>query len=255
MTLSATSPKPILLIATCKKYITVCQKTVDSLETLADLVEIVVISDTTVTFPPYVRHLRKDSDDGWNCMIHDYVQGCDPDRQILIWMDDLILIRLSDRALLEDAIAAHREEEMDYLSLYCPPWEQIERLISRGGRYLRIDTIVARYPVSCMASLYRASFLLDLLDPNESPWQFEKTAPEKLRALPDRRLFALKYTPVDIHNIAIKGKLVPWRTADYATGMTLPSMGRMDTLKYRAKAVLYSLRHLSWSKLYHFILK
>lgn len=244
--------RPILLIATCARYAKVCEATVASLAPLARWVQVVVITDKSLALPEFARQELLSDDPGWNTMIHKFASSLEPAQQVMLWMDDLVLESLDDEEIFAGAISWHNTEQVDYLSLYCPPWEQIARLAEGGVRYQKVEPEATEYPLSCMASLFQAGFLTQVLDPEENPWQFERGAKEKLARHPGATLHKLRFTPFTIRNIVVKGKVVPWRTAE-PDGWSLPLMSRNASLAQKIKILAYSIFKLDARNLAQFL--
>lgn len=252
--------KPILLIATFDRYNEVCEVTLSSLQPLIDLFEIVVLTNEQFTAPSYVNQLVADEDLGWSANILDFIKGVDESRQIFLWMDDLILTDIYALEEIPKIIEAHQELEMDYLSVYCPPWEQIYRRICFFDKYVPVNASSSLYPISCMCSIFRASFLRSLLRANESAWEFEKNARDKLIPVISSSspvMYQLRDTPFNVTNIIVKGKVADWRMSESDISTSFPSfsrMSRIDCFFYKLKVIAFSFFRLPISRLFRFLI-
>jgi hypothetical protein len=133
---------------------------------------------------PCGKSLRLGEDLGWAVNLIQALRLIETDF-ILYAQEDYWIKQSVPDPLIQDYLAHLEADRSDYIRLYPAPgpdhpWEADQRL--------GVMDASAKYRTSLQMALWRKTTLLDLLDPNESPWDFEIKGTERSRVYGERFL-------------------------------------------------------------------
>ena len=155
-----------------------------------------------------------------------------PDELVLILLEDYWLIRPIDYDAVEEA-AELMESYKDVIRFDLTTDRANNRNAEYAGAFRKLDLCRAKgdYSLSFQASIYRKSLLLEVLKPDESPWQTELNGSARLNALPYDVLGCYSW-PINYAIVVNKGKfdtegrwMYPPRTLTQADWRELDDLG------------------------------
>jgi len=169
--------------------------------------------------------------DKWSNALIKYLNEI-PDDLVLILLEDYWLIRPIDYDAVEEA-AELMESYKDVIRFDLTTDRCNNRNAEYAGAFRKLDLCRAKgdYSLSFQASIYRKSLLLEVLQPNESPWQAELNGSGRLNALPYDVLGCYSW-PINYAIVVNKGKfdtegrwMYPPRTLTQADWRELDDLG------------------------------
>lgn len=127
-----------------------------------------------------------------------------PQDYVFLFIDDLFLSSSVDEKRVRNLVERCVSQNWDYLRLNPTPGPARAQLIdSSVGQILPGDL----YRPSTVLSIWRKDVLLDVLDPNESAWEFEVYGGARTDKY--EQWYASKNWNLPYHNLVIKGKIDP----------------------------------------------
>ncbi|WP_147269504.1 hypothetical protein [Prosthecochloris sp. ZM] len=232
-----------LIISSCEKYHSVLRVTLDSLNKISDVFDVIVITSqdkNLVLDYPYIKFIFYMHDCGWAENMAKVMSDFDLDERVLLWMDDLYLVDNVDLGFIKYFLDDLSESyNYDYLSLYQTPASRMVSCAYSEGLFVRRGE---DFQVSCMGSVFKVSLLKKLLVSGESAWDFERKSDKRLRNIDSGIvLLDLSFNLFEMLNLIVKGKVVRWRVEYIGRNdIVLPEMNAFDEWKYK----LYMLLHL-----------
>jgi len=230
-----------ILISTCCRYIPSAKLVVDSIRRANCSLPIVVVCeddralDALAAFSG-VDVLRTPYDMGWQCAIMHALESshfCDA-TNVLVTMDDLAFTSGFDPAVFALIEAKFLEEGASAMKLYEPPSTRISTSISMDFQFFN-ECCGARYPISCMLSIFDISFLKRQLSLSSSAWDFELRSSSRL--VDGDKVMSLGFNLVNLSNIVIKGAVATSRFNYWfsdVSSIKLPVMSKTDELRHWA---------------------
>lgn len=176
----------------------------------------------------------------WSNRLCDYLRQIEAP-YVLLMLEDFILRKPVPTATIEYALAFCRTEGVDCLRLVPRPPPQTAR---QRGEYWHEVLPGESYRISTQAAIWRREYLLELLQPDKSIWQFEmdgtKRAADVLARIWAPYRAMLPYEGLLAHHVIEKGRWIPherwilrWRGYPMSPRVR-PSMTAFQVLCYQA---------------------
>ena len=192
-----------------------------------------VISDSTIDFSPKnisIEFNYLDSDQGWLKSVLLLLEDYDEKDHVMLCMDDLLPLSYIGDEVLSAFISYSKKNNIDSLKLYEPPSQRISSSINSS--FSRIDRCNHdRYPISTMLSIFKVSFLRNLLIESSDAWDFEQGAFSRIAA--QSKCYASPCNIFDFANLVIKGNVVaPRLKSSEPANYVLMNMSRTALIKH-----------------------
>ena len=175
--------------------------------------------------------------DKWSNALIKYLNEI-PDDLVLILLEDYWLIRPVDFDAIEEAVELI-ESYRDVIRFDLTTDRSGSKIAEYAGAFRKLDLCRAKgeYSLSFQASIYRKSLLLEVLRPDENPWQTELNGSARLNALPYDVLGSYQW-PLNYMIVMNKGKfdreglwMYPSRTLTRADWKELDDLGYTGSSK------------------------
>jgi hypothetical protein len=247
-----------ILISSCTKYNAVRQEVILSIKKQFPESLIYIITGLDDISASSDAQIFKSEDDGWSANLFKLIDWCslNDDEAVLLWIDDLVIKTINPLAWQTYQFIAEifDSQSLFALKLYETP---VSRLVNANDINNGIFTSINQsedYPISTMVSLIRILFLKKILRANESAWEFETKAHQRIDFRDLTKLKKLNFNLVDISNLVVRGKIVPWRSLSDADNL----MGKMNFSQgylYKMKIIMHFLKLVSIKNIFGFLIR
>lgn len=237
-----------VLISSCTKYNAVRQEAILSIKKQFPESLIYIITGLDDISTSSDAEIFKSVDDGWSANLIKLIDLCslNDDEAILLWVDDLVIKTINPLGWQTYQFIAQifDSQSLYALKLYETP---VSRLVNANNFMSGIFSPINQsedYPVSTMVSLIRILFLKQILRANESAWEFEKKAHQRIDFKDLIKLKKLNFNLVDISNLVVKGKIVPWRSSS-DTDNPIGKMNFVQGYLYKMQIIMHFFKRVS----------
>ncbi len=192
-----------------------------------------------------------DDDHGWLKSILILLEPYQEDDYVLLCMDDLMPLSFVGDEVLNAFIAFARSKNIDSLKLYEPPSQRISSSINSG--FTRIERCDQdRYPISTMLSIFKVSFLRNLLKQSSDAWDFEQGAYPRIPL--KSQCYTSPCNVFDFANLVIKGSVVKSRFKSHTpAGHVLRNMSYFGYVRHYLIIFVSTYKSFSFGKLFKFL--
>ena len=116
-------------------------------------------------------------------------------KYVLLLLDDYFLQSKVDTNMIQEILLMFEQVEAKYIKLT----ENHNRMISKSEIFNSFTQITDKdhFGISLQAAIWDREFLLDILDANESPWEFEKKVVNRISSF--KGVYQLKNSAFDIN--------------------------------------------------------
>ena len=133
----------------------------------------------------------------WSKRLYDVLNHIS-EEYVIFSLEDFFLLEQVDSKRIKECLRWMHENE-SIAEVRFSTFETIESGEIYKSSEFRICPREHKYRIDTQFALWRKSFLISILNRNETPWQFEGRASERSRALPDKLLW---FSPTDPSNIS-----------------------------------------------------